>query len=74
MYLQVTNLNTAGGGLPILTGPGFVDTDERRRGRGAGGQPAPADADRMTRVTRSREGRTALPLTLDHGEVTWLKS
>ena len=26
MYLQATNLNTAGGGLPILTGPGFVDT------------------------------------------------
>jgi simple sugar transport system substrate-binding protein len=22
--LNVTNLNTAGGGLPILTGPGFV--------------------------------------------------
>jgi len=27
MYLQATNLNTAGGGLPILTGPGFVDKD-----------------------------------------------
>jgi simple sugar transport system substrate-binding protein len=27
MYLEVTNLNTAGGGLPILTGPGFVTTD-----------------------------------------------
>ncbi len=27
MYLQATNLNTAGGGLPILTGPGFVDAD-----------------------------------------------
>ena len=26
MHLQATNLNTAGGGLPILTGPGFVDT------------------------------------------------
>lgn len=26
MYLQATNQNTAGGGLPILTGPGFVDT------------------------------------------------
>ncbi len=26
MYLFVTNLNTAGGGLPILTGPGFIDT------------------------------------------------
>ena len=25
LYLYVTNLNTAGGGLPILTGPGFVD-------------------------------------------------
>ena len=24
MYLQATNLNTAGGGQPILTGPGFV--------------------------------------------------
>ncbi len=24
MFLQATNLNTAGGGLPILTGPGFV--------------------------------------------------
>jgi len=27
MYLQATNLNTVGGGLPILTGPGFVDKD-----------------------------------------------
>ena len=27
MYLQATNLNTAGGGTPILTGPGFVDTE-----------------------------------------------
>ena len=27
MYLQATNLNTAGGVLPILTGPGFVDAD-----------------------------------------------
>ena len=26
-YLQATNLNTAGGGQPILTGPGFVDKD-----------------------------------------------
>jgi len=26
MYLQATNQNTAGGGLPILTGPGFVYT------------------------------------------------
>jgi simple sugar transport system substrate-binding protein len=25
MFLQATNANTAGGGLPILTGPGFVD-------------------------------------------------
>jgi len=24
MFLEVTNKNTAGGGLPILTGPGFV--------------------------------------------------
>lgn len=27
MHLQATNQNTAGGGLPILTGPGFVDTN-----------------------------------------------
>jgi simple sugar transport system substrate-binding protein len=27
MYLQATNLNTAGGGNPILTGPGFVDAE-----------------------------------------------
>jgi simple sugar transport system substrate-binding protein len=27
MYLQATNLNVAGGGLPILTGPGFVDAE-----------------------------------------------
>ncbi len=27
LYLEVTNLNTAGGGLPILTGPGFVTAD-----------------------------------------------
>jgi simple sugar transport system substrate-binding protein len=26
MYLEVTNSNTLGGGLPILTGPGFVTT------------------------------------------------
>ena len=26
MHLQATNQNTTGGGLPILTGPGFVDT------------------------------------------------
>ena len=26
LYLNATNLNTAGGGQPILTGPGFVDT------------------------------------------------
>jgi simple sugar transport system substrate-binding protein len=27
LYLNATNLNTAGGGQPILTGPGFVTTD-----------------------------------------------
>ncbi len=27
MYLQATNQNTVGGGLPILTGPGFVTAD-----------------------------------------------
>jgi simple sugar transport system substrate-binding protein len=27
LYLNVTNQNTLGGGLPILTGPGFVDPD-----------------------------------------------
>jgi simple sugar transport system substrate-binding protein len=27
MYLEVTNSNTLGGGLPILTGPGFVTVD-----------------------------------------------
>ena len=27
MYLQATNQNTTGGGLPILTGPGFVTPD-----------------------------------------------
>jgi simple sugar transport system substrate-binding protein len=27
MYLEVTNSNTAGGGLPILTGPGFITAD-----------------------------------------------
>ena len=27
MFLQATNGNTAGGGLPILTGPGFVTSD-----------------------------------------------
>ena len=26
LYLNSTNLNTVGGGLPVLTGPGFVDT------------------------------------------------
>jgi len=25
LYLYNTNLNTVGGGLPVLTGPGFVD-------------------------------------------------
>ena len=27
LYLNVTNLNTVGGGQPILTGPGFVTAD-----------------------------------------------
>ena len=27
LYLNQTNLNTVGGGFPVLTGPGFVDTD-----------------------------------------------
>ncbi len=27
MFLQATNQNTAGGGLPILTGPGFITPD-----------------------------------------------
>jgi simple sugar transport system substrate-binding protein len=27
MYLYATNLNTVGGGLPVLTGPGFVTAD-----------------------------------------------
>ncbi len=27
MHLQATNANTAGGGLPVLTGPGFVTPD-----------------------------------------------
>ncbi len=27
MFLQATNQNTAGGGLPVLTGPGFVTPD-----------------------------------------------
>ncbi len=26
MFLEATNANTAGGGLPVLSGPGFVDT------------------------------------------------
>jgi simple sugar transport system substrate-binding protein len=25
LYLNVTNGNSVGGGLPVLTGPGFVD-------------------------------------------------
>ena len=27
LFLEATNLNTAGGGQPILTGPGFITTD-----------------------------------------------
>ena len=27
LYLNVTNQNTVGGGLPVLTGPGFVTPD-----------------------------------------------
>ena len=30
LYLNVTNANVAGGGLPILTGPGFVTTRATR--------------------------------------------
>ena len=30
LTLNKTNLNTVGGGLPVLTGPGFVDQGERR--------------------------------------------
>jgi len=28
LYLNATNLNTVGGGLPVLTGPGFVTTEK----------------------------------------------
>ena len=31
LYLYVTNQNTAGGGLPILTGPGFVTPENAAR-------------------------------------------
>ena len=27
LYLNVTNQNTVGGGLPVYTGPGFVTSD-----------------------------------------------
>ena len=27
LYLNQVNLNTLGGGFPVLTGPGFVDTN-----------------------------------------------
>ena len=27
LYLNITNTNTAGGGLPVYTGPGFVTAD-----------------------------------------------
>lgn len=31
LYLTVTNANTVGGGLPVLTGPGFVTADNAER-------------------------------------------
>ena len=34
LYLNATNQNTLGGGLPINTGPGFVDQGQRRRRQG----------------------------------------
>ena len=27
LYLNITNQNTVGGGLPVMTGPGFVTKD-----------------------------------------------
>ena len=33
LYLYVTNCNTVGGGLPVLTGPGFVDKANAARWR-----------------------------------------
>ena len=36
LYLNVTNQNTLGGGLPINTGPGFVDQGQRRGCLGVG--------------------------------------
>ena len=41
LYLNITNKNTLGGGLPINTGPGFVDKDnaDGRQGTGRQGHP-----------------------------------
>ena len=52
MYLQATNLNTAGGGLPILTGPGFVDAENVAGGRRAGGSRHPVTGMRGPRAYR----------------------
>ena len=37
LTLNKTNANTVGGGQPVLTGPGFVDAEQRRHGRAARG-------------------------------------
>ena len=51
LYLYVTNLNVAGGGLPILTGPGFVRPENADEVAGArrGGHPLIRDLDRSRR-------------------------
>ena len=63
MYLQATNLNTAGGGLPILTGPGFVDAEnvaERRRA-GRSRHPLTHSYQRCRTARPSAGPRSAIP-------------
>ena len=48
LYLNITNANTTGGGLPVYTGPGFVDARQRRRGQGPRGSRHPLS------ITRDR--------------------
>ena len=41
LYLNITNANTTGGGLPVYTGPGFVDSSNVADGQGSGGSGHP---------------------------------
>ena len=56
LYLNITNENTTGGGLPVYTGPGFVDSDQRRRRSRIWWRRAPAEHQLVNDRRRGRHG------------------